>query len=242
MESQPVSHTETPAYPTRREVLAGAATFALASFTGCWQVLAEDKDGKLVVAPLFEHGTGRGATGCVVVSPPVFLSEEEGMQIVREELAKQGIDLKADVTLTGVKVPLRQMKYESVEKPDGTTEHKSTLVEVEGKAEPLKLDGVDAAKKVGVEFVSHEDYYKLGGPHSMSTVQQYDLKEVAQYVGTLAKKQGKDQLFLGFFYDPMTKMNDFRQEGEKTDWNELNKRGKVESVKLLRQQTQDFVA
>jgi hypothetical protein len=36
-----------------------------------------------VVAPIFQHGEGRGATGCIVMSPPVFLSEEEALQVIR---------------------------------------------------------------------------------------------------------------------------------------------------------------
>ena len=46
-----------------------------------------------IVAPLFERGDGRGAAGCVVVAPPVFMSEEEALTIVGEELAKYGVRL-----------------------------------------------------------------------------------------------------------------------------------------------------
>ena len=102
MEPKPVRHSEQPAFPTRREVLAGAATFAVVNLTGCSFVFAEPEAAKTTVAPIFEHGDGRGATGCVVVSPPVFLSEEEGMQILREELAKHGVHLKTGGTLEGV--------------------------------------------------------------------------------------------------------------------------------------------
>ena len=38
-----------------------------------------------VVAPVFEHGKGRGIAGCIVVAPPVFLSEEEALQVISEE-------------------------------------------------------------------------------------------------------------------------------------------------------------
>ena len=107
MEAKPVQVFPRPGYPTRREVLAGAASFALLGLTGCSFAFAESEEGKITVAPIFKHGEGRGATGCVVVSPPVFLSEEEGMQILREELAKHGIQLKAGGTLEGIRVPGR---------------------------------------------------------------------------------------------------------------------------------------
>ena len=99
MEPRPVIESRNPNYPTRRDVLAGAAAFALAALGGQWRVIAATEEGKIVVAPIFEHGTGRGADGCVVVSPPVFLSEEEAVQVIREELAKQGIKLKEGIRL-----------------------------------------------------------------------------------------------------------------------------------------------
>ena len=102
MEAKPVQRCEQPAYPTRREVLAGAASFALFRLTGCSFVFAESDEGKITVAPIFKHGEGRGATGCIVVSPPVFLSEEEALQIVKEELAKHGVQLAAGPRLEGV--------------------------------------------------------------------------------------------------------------------------------------------
>jgi hypothetical protein len=45
------------------------------------------------VAPIFEYGAGRAGDGCVVVNPPVFLSEQDAMQVIREELKKSGVVL-----------------------------------------------------------------------------------------------------------------------------------------------------
>ena len=49
-----------------------------------------------IVAPIFQHGEGRGATGCIVMSPPVFLSEEEALLVVREELGKSEMGQTGD--------------------------------------------------------------------------------------------------------------------------------------------------
>ena len=171
METKPVEHSRPPAYPTRREVLTGAASFALVSLTGCNFVCAEGPMGEISVAPIFERGEGRGATGCIVVSPPVFLSEEEGVQILREELAKHGIHLKAGGTLKGVHIAARREKYEWVDKGNGEKEIKESIVELPDKVKPLRLDGLDPDRRIAVKFVSRKGYFDLGGPLSSSTVQ-----------------------------------------------------------------------
>jgi hypothetical protein len=228
MEPKPVQQDLHPAYPTRRDVLAGAATFALANLAGCSFVMVEPESGKVIVAPVFEHGAGRGVTGCDVVTPPVFLSEEEGLQILREELAKHRIQLKAGETLQGVVVPARSESYESVNK-GGKQKFKKSVVEVPGEAKPLKLSGMDSGKEIAVEFVSAENYAALGGTGRNGSVEIYDFKDAAQYVAAKAKQQGKDRVFLGIFYDPSP---------EKVG----TEPSKEDAKKLLRQQARDFVA
>ena len=251
MEPKPLQHHEQPRYPTRREVLAGAASFALVNLAGCNFAVAESEAGKVTVAPIFQHGEGRGATGCVVISPPVFLSEEEGMQILREELAKHGIQLKAGATLEGVRVPARIVMTEWVNKVGEKQQLKRSLVEVPDRAKPLKLSGLDTTKKIAVEFVSHDDYFDLGGPMSGSTVQHYDFKDTAGHLTAQVKQQGKTPTFLGVFYDPAAKAPaaEPSKEAATTDrskrienWRKEMEQGKAESKKLLRQQAQDFVA
>jgi len=44
-----------------------------------------------MVSPIFKHGKGRGVTGCIVIAPPSFISEDEARIIIREELARSGI-------------------------------------------------------------------------------------------------------------------------------------------------------
>ena len=48
----------------------------------------DEKQASVLVAPIFEHGKGRGATGCIVIAPPVFLSEEDARQAIEEELKR----------------------------------------------------------------------------------------------------------------------------------------------------------
>jgi hypothetical protein len=265
MEPKPVTECKTPSYPTRREILTGAATFALTSFAGCWRVLGETAQGKAIVAPVFEHGTGRGATGCVVISPPVFLSEEEAMQIIREELAKHGIRLKDGGVLKGVRL------FHRISLEDGKNVSRIEEINVEDDPEwqamyeeqpelkqefdemkqrstpkPLKLDGVDAEKKVAVEFISESDYCDSGGLLNTSTVQDYDFVDVAKYVAEKAERESKDPIYVGVFYDPLVKppKPDFSiklsKKEQEAAWKKRDADAKEESKRLLREQVDDF--
>jgi hypothetical protein len=246
MEPKPIRAEEirTPSYPTRRDVLAGAAAFALATLGGQWRIFAATKDGKIVVAPIFEHGEGRGAMGCSAVTSPVFLSEEEAMQIVRDELGRQGIQLKEGITLKDTHVSRRKLVYEH---------GKEHIVEVEDKIKtdadraaaaakepesasylpgPLKLSGVDARKKVGVKFVTWDNYDALGGVARGGMGWSCDFKEAAGYVAETARRQSKEPIYLGVLYDPAVLWSMVDARGEK----------EAEARKLLREQVKDFVA
>src|SRR5512137_2050774 len=127
MKSKPVSKYAQPKYPTRLEIaarpallhrhqppawrkwpeLTGAAGLFLLADTA--RLSAADASPKgspnpaqtnavAIVAPIFQHGEGRGSTGCIVMSPPVFLSEEEALQVIREEMATRGVQLGTNQT------------------------------------------------------------------------------------------------------------------------------------------------
>jgi hypothetical protein len=270
MEPKPVQHAQHPAYPTRREVLAGAASFVLFGLGGAQFVFAESEDGQTKVAPIFKHGEGRGATGCVVVSPPAFLSEEEALQVVKEELAKHGVQLASGPVLKDVKIASRRLQQVE-EDEDGERGHitfdkkKQKIVPIQLLAAPLRITGMDEKRSIGIKFICKRDYEKLGGfdPHrvefasrdgkrraiTMSTVSSYDLKDVAAYVAAELKKQGKERAFFAVFYDPLWESRPVPKQ--KSDakslreaWKELDKpaeKRKEDSKRLLRQQAQDFV-
>lgn len=250
MDPKPVASTRQPGYPTRREVLAGAASLALVGLTGGKFLLAETETGQIVVAPIFAHGDGRGATGCIVVSPPVFLSEEEGMQILREELAKHKIELKPGGVLEGVLVPGRETRRETTTNEKGEKVEKETEVDVSGHDKPFELSGIDSDRRIAVEFVAEKQYdkYRSKEPHVFSSVSVYEFKAVAERLALIAEKQGKESVFLGVFYDPLSRLPrdaapaaDEKEDGVSV-WERRQKKGKQESEKLLRQQAQDFAA
>jgi hypothetical protein len=102
------------------------------------------------IAPVFEHGDGTGAFGCIVVNPPVFLSEEEARRIIVEEAKKQGIVFTADgKVLDGVDLPLTDEFGFAFNPKQGSQQTQKGS---------LTFDGQDTALNVGYEFVSETDF------------------------------------------------------------------------------------
>jgi hypothetical protein len=261
MDAKPVEHSRQPAYPTRREVLAGAASFAMIAFSEGELSAAEAPAEKAIVAPIFEHGEGRGAGGCVVITPPVYLSEEEALQIVKEELAKHGVQLESGVVLKDLTIaPRRVQQVEDDEKS-------KKKVPLEDQAAPLRLSGMDAKKSIAVEFVGWENYRKLGGVDSYHvdivnsdgevigtsacSVRECDCRDAATYVAAEIGRKGKQRLYVGVLFDPVghnTLLRDVRAgktpkaKDFKSAVEEMKKAAAEESKKLLRQQAQDFAA
>jgi hypothetical protein len=193
------------------------------------------------IAPIFLHGDGRGVTGCVVINPPVFLSEEEARQIIEEELMKENIIFdKKNVELNGVAI---QQKYER------DSEYRS------GEEVTVNLDGYSSKYNLGYEVVTGEDYYKFGGEYSLSTVHNYDLVKAAENLRNKLRERGK--MNVAIFYDPLERDEDRdpknqkleemlrEQEFYKTDKGVRSQLthadGKKQSIELLKRQVSDFI-
>lgn len=48
---------------------------------------------KMKIAPIFAHGEGSGAIGCISMSSPVFISEEEAREIIFDALSEKGLEV-----------------------------------------------------------------------------------------------------------------------------------------------------
>ena len=272
MKAKPAIRSRPPRYPTRMEVLddpdllkrhmpphwkacaemAGAVSFLLLTNTGMrgGESPAPRASGKpAVVAPIFVHGQGRGVTGCVVVGPPVFLSEQDAMQVIREELGKAGVNLsQASVPLEGVSVPYLAEMWNA---------ERGMVLQVfpEGKPTRLTLDAFDPQTKVGVEFVSDEKNERMAFTGGL--IRNYDLKELAGFVNDSVRASGHD-LYFGAFYDPacngfstrstraIEKRADALQrqrnfDAENAAFRELGDAVRAHSTRLLRMQVHDFI-
>lgn len=263
MNVKSVRRYKAPDYPTRLQVMAdhhllkdhlpptwlkypevkGAFVLLLsANLMGCSSnTSSQVSPPQAVVAPLFQHGEGRGATGCVVVSPPVFLSEEEAISLIREELNQAGLDMSEDdVSIDGVQTFGRKAYHHRI-----LGRSFSTITKANGSERVFKTDLLDAEQKLAVEFVSVNDYAELGGLQSDSTVQGFDLQESSRFIASQVKKDGQDLTFAAF-YDPMADLNMSRVPNQgPEDWQKnyekAEENARVESKELLRQQVKDFI-
>jgi hypothetical protein len=160
-----------------------------------------------LVAPIFEHGEGRGTIGCIAAAPPAFLSEDEALVVIKEELAKYGIELnKEKVLLSDVLITpnVYGVPSESDKKYHDLLKSKFGIEKEYDKPTPLEIDFQDSNRDINVEYVSYEDYFILGGERSGSTAQNLDMKNVAKQVHDHINYDAKQGVY-GVFYDPLIK-------------------------------------
>lgn len=160
------------------------------------------------VAPLLDEALrhdGRGSFGCMAVSPPSFLSEDEALELIGTELKAAGLHMKEGVPLAGtgtLKKPRMDRRSFS-----------SFKEEQEARDEPVSDDDIELAehdfdlgdtnRAVYVEYLSNADY-RLLTPPSGSTADYVDFPALAKRVSTaLQKSKPAQPAVLGVFFDPL---------------------------------------
>jgi hypothetical protein len=268
--AQPVRRVAVPAYPTKFDVLAEPdllarhvtpawlakaevagmlAVFLTASVAGCSDKaklprahVNPQSANTAIVAPVFEHGEGRGYIGGGVARG---LPEEEALQVIEEELTRAGLELSArNVALPDVVIPHRRNDF-FWDAAKG--EWRLHLVELSGPGTPLQLKFQDADRRIALTYVGERSHYWLGGPESGSMADACDFKEVAHFVADKFAASGTVG-YLGVFYDPLVEV------GSEMDWAAVVEGGQHrvswqaekghalrESKRLLREQVKDFV-
>jgi len=160
---------------------------------------AADKS-TLHVAPIFEHGKGQGAFGCVAVSPPVFLTEAEAREVIEEEAKKAGVEFsERGHKLNGVALPVTD-EFAFLDRMDPKGAKKKT-----GKTSQLgdlELNGWDAKLHAGYKFVALADFKAWEGKDGRGcTVSEYDMLDAAKRLQAglgAAKETGT----VAVFYEP----------------------------------------
>jgi len=219
-------------------VLAGLAATCGLILGGCRATQAHAGESALRVAPIFEHGVGRGSFGCRAVTSPVFLSEEDARTAIAEEAKAAGIDLQGgEATLRQVKLPLTDefAFLHRYHKPGAADAPKTRTGD-------LVLDGTDRRRGVSFEYVSETDFKSWKDPDatSVATAWHINMLETAQVLHDgLADSKGTGTVAV--FYDPLVDAKALQRQGERWDWDALKKRGQEAAKGELRKQVRDFV-
>jgi len=188
-----------------------------------------DKDIITNVAPIFAHGEGRGAIGCVVMSPPVFISEDEGIKIILDKLKAEGYNFSREncpkIKFTAPPIANGCFGY----RDNDTTKVSDANVE-------LKMDGYNKDLNFAIQFVSTNDYRKFRSDDGCwSSVQGYNTKKAAEIIREKLIADGKSNAVV--FYDPIASIDFERNK----DWRKSEKEANEEAKKLLLKQVDDFI-
>jgi hypothetical protein len=191
------------------------------------------------VAPVFIHGEGRGATGCVVVSPPVFLSEAEALDVIWEELRNEDLGFeRRSARVPGFSIErqpanllaqgLPPALLERLQRAAGPRETKRTT--------PVFFDAYSPRYRCGVVFVGYANYDELDDTPdtgSWSSVTSYDMAGRAQTLVEHLSEHGR--VNAGVFYDPMAELSEDAPAPGGRDT------AVAESKEQLRAQVREFV-
>ncbi|MGC4115671.1 MAG: hypothetical protein QM765_13920 [Myxococcales bacterium] len=177
-----------PAPWRRSEALSAVAGVALLAQTACGSLADEVAFGRnSLVAPVPAHGEGVAGVGCVVISPPVFLSEEEALKVVRDEAAKRGLALvppKSPVLGSNVLV-------------------KKTDREGSVSTAPFVPDLAAAEQHVAIEYVSREDADRYGylGDGEWVSAYRIETRRTAQELAAVVNKDGTSGVYFAALYE-----------------------------------------
>jgi hypothetical protein len=152
----------------------------------------------LNVAPVFIHGEGIGSMGCMMIAPPVFLSEQEALAIIKGVAEDAGLNF-------GDHPP----KYIATQNKGKIESYGWESGYILGNGN-IGLDLYDSQNQVAVTYISmteaKEKYlpYKINDNEEMfmeSSVTSYRPRELAGLVVEDFSQQIGD-IAVGVFYDP----------------------------------------
>ncbi len=181
------------------------------------------------VAPLFLHGEGLGSFGCVMVSPPAFLSEDEALSVINNVAKDYGLSFSAQ------DAPELQSVLQPV----------TNIYEPDKAAEPhqygaLALDFADEAHGVAIEFVSVDDVKAWHEETGVAiSVERYATQDTAAQLSEALETAGDADnagITVGVLYDPCESAPE--ENGE--DWENAEQQARALSKEQLSAQVKDF--
>ena len=187
--------------------------------------------------PFFEHGEGIGAYGCVSVAAPIFLSEDDAFEIIKDEFAKLNLTVeKSGNKVTNIQIPY---VYPSYDGDDKAKTHTGTL----------DFDFSIKGKNIDMEYVSSDDMFAWVNPEDgYNTAYSLNYKKAAKTLND-SLNDAKLKQAHGVFYDPAASIDididsieNIDDETWEKNMEEAGAKSREEAVNALREQTKDFLA
>lgn len=197
-------------------------------------VIGEAMSPTVAVAPLFEHGDGMGAFGCDMVTPPVFLSEDEALSVINTVAKEYGLKFSAGnaPALDNVLQPVTNI-YEPENK-----DASDTLV-------TMTPDFADVEHGVALEFVSVEDVKSWHQDKGYGvSVENYDTLDAAEQLSEAlesATHVNACGYTLGVLYDPCEQQDPISGGDWEAALQEAKEQSRVQSEEALAAQVKDFL-
>ena len=264
--SAPMKKYAPPKYPTQAEaqlspellrklparwqknaaVMAAAGLFGVITLSSCG-ILEPDiagynpqSENYLNVAPIFIHGEGTGSMGCVMVAPPVFLSEQEALAIIINMAESEGLNFNAEPP----DYKATDNRHRSEQKYSWNQEK---YVLGDGS---VGLDLYDNKTGVAVTFISMQDAEQKFD-NEWRSVTSYLPRELAELTAEDFAQQ-KGDINVGVFYDPGKDWDSEEYQRVRSEYNASDKDWEErmaeyeEAVKELisenlRSQVRDFI-
>jgi len=209
------------------KVIAAAGLLGTIMLTSCGIANADNRN-LLNVAPIFKHGSGSGAFGCVMIVPSVFLSEQEALAIIRSVAESGGLSF-------------------GTRPPDYVATKNEVRDHYIGNGE-VRLNYYDSEKQVAVAYIPlmsaemiHKDLRRM----SVSSFSASRLAEMT--VEDLAKQEG--DITVGVFYEPgndrqneeLNLISNISEPYNRATYNEYKAKMKDIMEENLRRQVHDFI-
>jgi hypothetical protein len=147
------------------------------------------------IARIFSHGDGTGAIGCMVSSPPVFISEDEARKIIFTALKEENIEFNT------INTPV--LKFTVYPGVNYFESKEQQLKDKQGRKVEIKMDGYNVKNNLAIEYVSSRLVNTLDPPdYEASSVQEINTKKTAERIREKLIAQNK--VNAAVFYDPIT--------------------------------------
>jgi hypothetical protein len=208
-----------------------------------------------LIVPIFKHGSGLASSGCVAISPPCYLTEEEARLVIEDEFRKENIIFNEhDKKIEGI-IILKGIQPEN----HNTLIQSPNIFEKKEVCE-FSFDGFSTKDLIGYEFISllsskrTNDYSDIIDAKYTCTASVENVIGCAEYLSYQLKRSPK-KVKTGIFYDPLPKQDEIPNQplcsGEvrlekslddyKKDYEKIKKVSKDHSKSLLRLQVQDYI-